>query len=182
MTKAKRPKFVHVRYYQNKTKRGRPTATKVKQGVYYYSYGLKEENPDQLQRGHWYSRVGPERYGDVAAWAAGNALTQPYTYTLVLSLRDGRMQPQDFVEAMQQASDGIFHDWRLIPHYDTEHDHAHVIAFRDKTLSKKEFNQWRNSVADYLLTLEQQRLQEQEQSRQLTQSAEMDIEEEWLEW
>ncbi len=182
----KRAKFVHVRYYKNRTKKGKATASPVKRGIFYYSYGTKEMNPNLQSRGHWFSVFGEERYVDVAGWAARKALQHKYTYTMVLSLRDGPMQPGDFTDAMQQA--GLFEDWRLIPHYDTAHDHAHVVAFRDKTLSRKEFDTWRNQVAASLLEAEEQRLQEAEQMRQTAQAAEpsldqpLDDEWDWEGW
>ena len=164
--------ITNVKYYKNETKKGNPTATKVKQGTFYYTYGTREANPDLKPRGQWWSREGPERYGDVVNWAAGNAKQHKYTYTMVLSLRDGPMQPEDFTAAMAAASDGIFAQWALIPHYDTNHDHAHVVAFRDKTLTKAEFHRWRKAAGAALAAAEQQRLQEaaQQRARQAEQS------------
>ncbi len=72
-------------------------------------------------------------------------------------------------QVMEKA--GVFTDWRLIVHTDTEHVHAHVIAFREKTLVKAEFNAWRKEARSELEKLEQQRLQqeaEQEQARAQT--------------
>ena len=168
------PAITNLRYYQNRTKTGAPTASKVAQGVMYYGYGvqrLDQEADEQLQlRGTWYT---PENdavsHKDVRQWSGDNALENKYTYTAVLSARDGWMQAEDFNQVMEKA--GVFTDWRLIVHTDTEHVHAHVIAFREKTLVKAEFNAWRKEARSELEKLEQQRLQqeaEQEQARAQT--------------
>lgn len=157
------PAVTNVRYYPNTNRHNKPTTSKVKRAVFYYGYGPKTQNPDKLPRGEWYSQQGAERHGDVVAWAVGNAIHHKYTYTLVLSLRDGLMRPEDFIAAMAGASQEIFPDWRLIIHTDTAHDHAHVMAFRDTTLSKQAFNAWRKKAGQLLQTAEQKRLQEAEQ-------------------
>ena len=163
-----RMNFVNLRYYKNETKAKQPTSTLVKKSVYYYGYGTDITLPDgttvypEEQRGDWYSSRGEETYGDVVTWASGNALNHKYTYTMVLSLRDGQMEPEDFVRAMEQAAGNYFEDYRLIVHYDTEHDHAHVMAFRDKILRRDDFNAFRLTMRNSLAELEQERIQERE--------------------
>lgn len=174
--------FVNVRYYTNETKKGNASTAEVRRGVYYYGYGIREENPEQLPRGEWYSPHGWEKHGDVINWATGNARQHKYTYTILLSVKDGRMLDDDFTRAMQAG--GVFADWRLITHTDTDHDHAHVITFRDETLSREQFDEWRGQVGDYLQQAEELRLQEAErlaeEQRRMTvieqQQAEADLE------
>lgn len=160
--------FVNLRYYKNETKSKQPTASKVQKSAYYYGYGTDTTLPDgttispEKMRGEWQSLEGPEKHGDVVAWASGNALNHTYTYTMILSLRDGQMEPEDFVKAMEKTAGNYFDDFRLIAHYDSQHDHAHVVAFRDKTLKKQEFNQFRLAMRQELDALEQERIQETE--------------------
>lgn len=114
------------------------------------------------ERGDWYSPQGQEKYGDVLTWASGNALNHKYTYTMILSLRDGQMEPEDFIEAMNETAENYFDDYRLIVHYDTNHDHAHVMAFRDTVLRRGEFDRFRLEMRDKLSSLEEQRILEQD--------------------
>lgn len=166
------PGYFHARYYKNKTPGGKGSATAVKQGLFYYSYGTKEVNPDQRKRGEWYGRQGLSSHGEVVNWAVENALESQYTYTMVLSVRDGEMVPQDFMDVVQANCEECFNDWRLIVHYDTGHVHAHVVAFRDKTLKRKEFHRWSKEMRESLEEAERHRLlvqqqeSEQEQTRQ----------------
>lgn len=160
--------FVNVRYYKNQTKSKKPTSAKVKKSVYYYGYGTDQTLPDGTtiypdeMRGNWYSSMGEERHGDVVTWASGNALNHTYTYTMILSLRDGEMEPEDFIKAMDSVGKNHFDDYRLIVHYDTAHDHAHVVAFRDKVLRKNDFNQFRLAMREQLAELEKERISQVE--------------------
>jgi hypothetical protein len=154
-----------VRYDKTRTKKGNVSRSAVKKAVYYAMFGHPEHNPDQLPRGEWFSSAGVEKHGHVLNWAEGSAVNHPYCYRLVLSLKEGQMRPEDFVTALQQDSQGLFQDFRLVVHEDTQHTHAHVLAFRDKTLSKQEFYQWKKEVGSCLVELEQMRLQEAEQAR-----------------
>ncbi len=100
------------------------------------------------------------------AWATENATNYKYTYTLVLSVRDAAMQNEDFTETVsdmmtQQKAAGFPTDWRMMVHRDSDHDHAHLILFRDKTLRKAQLAQWRQAMQHELAIREEQRLEEQ---------------------
>lgn len=199
--------ITNVRYDKTRTKKGNVTRSAVQKAVYYAMYGhpapftfdrlragdkLRASNPDQLPRGEWYSPAGAEKHGHVVNWAEGSAVNHPYCYRLVLSLKEGDLRPEDFAAALQKDSQNLFPDFRLVVHQDTEHTHAHVLAFRDKTLSKQQFFQWKQEVGSCLVELEQLRLQEVEQARtkqaereallkQKQRQADLDeAEEEWL--
>lgn len=158
--------FVNLRYYKNQTKAKNPTNALVKKSVYYYGYGTDVTLPDgttiypEEMRGQWWSGESEQKHGEVVAWASENALEHTYTYTMILSLRDGQMEPQDFIQAMNSTASDYFDDYRLIVHYDTEHDHAHVVAFRDKVLRREDFNEFRLAMRGQLAELESQRLEE----------------------
>ncbi len=102
---------------------------------------------------------------------------------MVLSLRDGEMQPQDFIQAMNRAAQETetFQDYRLIVHHDTEHVHAHVIAFRDKTLKRKELMAWKDAVERPLQEAEVKRLAEAA-PRQLQQNEPQQKQNDELDW
>ena len=182
-----RQAITNVRYDKTRTKKGNVSRSAVQKAVYYAMYGLPQHNPDQLPRGEWYSSAGAEKHGHVVNWAEGSAVNHPYCYRLVLSLKEGDLRPEDFAAALQKDSQNLFPDFRLVVHQDTEHTHAHVLAFRDKTLSKQQFFQWKQEVGSCLVELEQLRLQEAEQAqmRQTELAAkqkrrEAEQEEDWL--
>ncbi len=163
MSKQKSRAVAHSRYYKNVTKRGAKTATKAQQGIKYYGYGVGDESTNQA-RGKWYSAEGATTHNDVREWATEQAIENKYTYTLVLSLKEGEMQSSDFVEAMKlEKVSNVFGDsWRLITHYDSDHVHAHVIAFRDTTVQRKDFTAWTNEIKGHLTSVELERIQEAE--------------------
>lgn len=152
--------IANVRYYKNHTPTGRPSHAKVKRGMQYYTYGNWRDR-EPRERGQWHSPDGVISTEEAQQWASEQARLNEYTYTLMLSLRDGNMQEQDFVQAMQHA--GFFDNWRLIQHRDSEHDHAHVIAFRPNKLQKQEFVQWKELIMEQLQKVERQRLEQQQQ-------------------
>ena len=166
---------VNARYIKNRTKRGNVTAKQMARAVQYIGYGHIFENPQQHLRGQWYNPDGEDCHSDVVAWSEAQAQTHKYTYTFILSLRDGMMQDSDFTEALQSFSADVNSsfpaDWRVMVHRDSDHDHAHLVLFRDRTLRKPELAQWRDYLQQALSKCEEQRLIEQ---RQQEQSSELD--------
>lgn len=160
--------YVNLRYYKNTTRTGEKTTALVKKSIFYYGYGTEQTLPNGQvispteMRGDWHSPQGPDDHANVINWAVQNAENHTYTYTMILSLRDGEMEPEDFQKAMNIAGRNHFNDYRLIVHYDTEHDHAHVVGFRDKTMSRQDFNQFRLDLRSTLEELEASRIQEAE--------------------
>ena len=161
--------IVNARYIRNRSKAGRPITKQSDQAVAYVGYGHTFENPEQQLRGQWYRPEGADTHKAVAAWSHEQAVTHQYTYTLIVSVRDGQMQDGDFLAALQAENSGDAHteataylptDWRLMVHRDSNHDHAHVLFFRDKTLRKGELAQLRQHIQQVLLVREQQRLRE----------------------
>jgi hypothetical protein len=175
-----RAAITNVRYDKTRTKKGNVSRSAVKKAVYYAMFGHPEHNPDQLPRGEWFSSAGVEKHGHILNWAEGSAVNHPYCYRLVLSLKEGQMRPEDFVAALQKDTQNLFADFRLVVHEDTQHTHAHVLAFRDKTLSKQEFYQWKKEVGRCLVELEQVRLKEAELAQAKQKRREAEQEEEWL--
>jgi hypothetical protein len=170
--------IANVRYYKNRTPTGRASHAKVKRGMQYYSYGNWREKEPQ-ERGQWHSPDGVVSTEKAHQWASEQARLNEYTYTLMLSLRDGNMQEEDFTQAMEHA--GFFDNWMLIQHRDSEHDHAHVIAFREKKLPKQEFAKWKELIMEQLqkaerhqLAQEQQLIQQRRQEQQLEQASRLE--------
>ena len=54
------------------------------------------------------------------------------------------------------GADQGFSDWRLIPHRDTDNDHAHVLAFADRYMRRDEFLAWRKQLVARIQGSEQQ--------------------------
>jgi hypothetical protein len=179
--------YVNLKYYKNTTSSGAKTTSLVQKSIFYYGYGTDETLPNGQvispteMRGEWCSSRGPEQHSNVINWAVQNAENHTYTYTMILSLKDGQMEPEDFQKAMDQAGKDHFNDYRLIVHYDTDHDHAHVVGFRDKTMSRADFNQFRLSLRNELGQLENQRIQEkdQRQEQQFSQGISVHQEMDW---
>jgi hypothetical protein len=165
MTQTAEP-ITNVRYHRNRTKRGNVSYAKTTQSIAYYGYGKPVTNPYRQLRGTWHDEQGAvATHDDTLEWARQKSRQHQYTYKLVLSLRDGPMQARDFVQAMRASDSERWQGWRLIVHRDTEHVHAHVVAFRDKKLPKEAFQQWKQETAAVLASLEGQRLAAQTETQ-----------------
>ena len=157
---------VHAKYIPNRSKKsGKPAIERTMKSVQYIGFGHKFENPKQFQRGQWYSAADEQSHDEVSAWAQSQAQAHKYTYSFVLSVRDGAMEDGDFVGTTRklmtdQADTDFPTDWRMMVHRDSDHDHAHLILFRDKTLRKAQLAQWRQAFQAELGALEEQRLAE----------------------
>lgn len=159
---------MHARYIHNRTKKGNPSVKQTNRAVQYIGYGHKFENPQEYLRGQWHSPDGEVSHEQVKAWGEDQAQQRRYTYTLVLSVRDAIMQDEDFVETVQAMTrnskeNNFATDWRLMVHRDSDHDHAHVVLFRDRTLQKAQLAQWREEIQAALSVREEQRLAEQQE-------------------
>lgn len=145
--------IINAKYQKNRSKTGRPSGAKAKQAMAYYEYGSSNDNPERQSRGQWVnSRGEAELYGNVVDWAVSAAKEKTYTYQLMLSSRDVKIEPQAFVKAMNAGAEktGEFSDFHLIVHDDTNHTHAHVVGFRSKVMSKKELATWKEAVSESL--------------------------------
>lgn len=159
---------MHARYIRNVTSKGNPSVKQTNRAVQYIGYGHKFENPREYLRGQWHSPNGEVSHDQVKAWAEDQAQQRRYTYTLVLSVRDGIMQDDDFVETVKEMSEksegnDFSTDWRMMVHRDSDHDHAHVMLFRDRTLQKAQLARWREEIQAALAIREAQRLTEQQE-------------------
>jgi hypothetical protein len=130
----------------------------------YYSY---REGPDLAER-QWYDRDGRALDFDQAREEIRErAQHYGYTYRITLSTAEAELSPDDYRTVLGEQ----FPEYYLIEHANTEHPHAHVMAFgkqtvkRDELASMRERLSEREQVREQELVREQARAQEQEQVR-----------------
>ena len=157
--------IVHGKYIKNRTKAGKVTRLQMQRAVNYIGFGHDFEHPQHQLRGQWLGPAGAEDHADVVRWADQQAEQHKYTYTFILSLRDGVMQDSDFTQTLARLAEteesDFSADWRLMVHRDSDHDHAHLVVFRDRTLNKATLAHWRQQLQHDLAIREEQRLAEQ---------------------
>lgn len=159
--------IARMRYFRNLTQNDVPSNSQVQRSMYYYGYGKTRQRLAHETRGVWYDQNGEVRlYGAALAWAKGTALHNKYTYTLLLSVKDVRLAPEAFVAALQQSK-SPFAQWRLIAHADTAHAHAHVIAFSDRLLPKREVVGWSSRTRNVLEELRHEQMQQLDPAQEL---------------
>jgi hypothetical protein len=159
--------IARMRYFRNVTQDGRPSNSQVQRSMYYYGYGKPEQRRDGETRGTWYDQNGDVRsYGAALAWVKGTALRNKYTFTMLLSIKDVRLAPEAFVTAMR-LSQPPFSQWRLIAHDDTAYAHAHVIAFSNRILPKREVVGWSSRARDVLEEMRHEQIQQLDQTKEL---------------
>jgi len=131
----------------------------------YYSY---REGPDLAQR-QWYDRDGRALDFDQAKEEMRErAEHYGYTYRITLSTAEAELSPDDYRTVLGEQ----FPEYYLIEHANTEHPHAHVVAFgkqtvkRDELASMRERLSKRELVRGQELAREQACLREQELARE----------------
>jgi hypothetical protein len=161
--------FARLQYYQNRTPRG-PATARVQATVHYFARGAGAQQREEM-RGRWYGPDGTTTDEEVGRWARAGARAHRYTYQAVLSTRDGRLAAEDFCRALEAGS--LAADWRLIRHTDSSHDHAHVLFFTDRRLSRRQVAAWNDSVRQEIEALVQERTLQaaQEAAREVAQEA-----------
>lgn len=163
--------IVRVQGVRNRTQTGKRTSKPAQKAAIYFAFGREARTQatqtQEHQRGQWLG-PGGELYSHEAAfiWSQEEAINHEYTFQALLSVPQGRLTPQDYGEALDQA--GILQDWRLIVHNDTSYSHAHVLFFRDKRIEKEQYLRWQADVRQALATSEQQRLSEPEAVQSLS--------------
>lgn len=152
------PPFIGLRMHKNQSVTGRRSSTPAKQVATYFAYGRQKQNQlDAKQRGEWWGPDGRVHdHRAVMAWAKEAAMRHRYTFQAVLSVPQAQLTGEQFCQAMGQS--GEIAEWRLMPHADTAHCHAHVLFFREKRLDKNSFLAWQTAVREELSKLEQQQL------------------------
>jgi hypothetical protein len=94
-----------VRAYKNLTRSGRPTATKAARSVNYYSYGRQADQVEkQALRGVWYGSEGQTSHEEVMRWAKETAESHEQTFQLLLSVREERLEADDYRQVVERCA------------------------------------------------------------------------------
>lgn len=129
---------VKVNYLKGKKAPGGAAAA----GDYY----THRDGPDRSQR-IWFEPSGAriEKWRDIRAEIRDEAREHKYTYRIVLSQEQGRFEPEHYREVVQAA--GLENSY-LVVHENTEHPHAHAIAFTDKRINRKDLAAMRGRMSE----------------------------------
>lgn len=153
MRKVRSLPIVRLEHRRNRTPTGKRTATPARKAANYFAFGRKASQ----QRGDWLGPGGQRHPHDaVLAWAHSQARQHEHTFQALLSVPQARLTGQDYVHALEASGQAA--GWRLVAHNDTSYSHAHVLFFRDRRLSRDEFDQWQAQVKQALRALEEKRL------------------------
>ena len=109
-------------------------------------YYTHRDGPDRTRR-VWYEPSGEkiEKWRDIRAEISAEAREHKYTYRIVLSQEQGHFEPEHYREVVQAA--GLENSYLLI-HENTEHQHAHAIAFTDKRINRKDLAAMRGQMSE----------------------------------
>ena len=164
--------IVRLQTHANRTPTGRASATAARKLVQYLAYGRGRpaEQARRSQRGVWYGENGRSVHHDqVMGWVAQQGKSHRYTHQLILSVKDAHLSPAAYGQALQ-VEGAPFAEWRLVVHQDTDHPHAHVIAFGDAEIrvTGPDFRHWWLAVRQELEKQQQHILaaQQREQAAQ----------------
>jgi hypothetical protein len=125
----------------------------------YYSY---REGPDLAQR-QWYDRDGRALDFDTAREEMRErAEHYGYTYRITLSTAEADLSPDDYRTVLGEQ----FPEYYLIEHANTEHPHAHVVAFGKQTVKRDELASMRVRLSEREQIREQERAREQARLRE----------------
>jgi hypothetical protein len=134
----------------------------MQKSVHYYTFRAGE---DQRSR-QWYAKDGrPLDYKTVEQEIGEHSQTYGYSYRVMISTKDqdARLDASDY----QNALGDRFAEYYFIQHDNTEHPHAHAIAFTKKQLSKGDLEQFRDRVSTREVELMRHHDREQQQQQDL---------------
>jgi hypothetical protein len=171
MSKAK--SIVRMESFPNCTPTGRSSATGARKLAMYLGYGRgrRAEQEQRAQRGQWLDQKGRNpSHQEVTEWVQQQGKENHYTHQFILSVKDFQLTPEAFNRAMA-AGGGLFSEWRLICHNDSNYSHAHAVVFgkQEVMLKSEAFKEWWREVRQ---ALEYERQHAQEQQSQLQQGQE----------
>ena len=144
--------ILRLKWHENRTKTGRPSATVTRKIANYLAYGRGRPSQQQQRepRGTWLDQNSQVRaHDEVIAWVQAEGKAQRYTHQLILSVKDEWLTPEAYNRALA-AGGPFFSEWRLMAHTDTSYSHAHVITFGEKQIRFKS-----ESFRDWWLTVRQ---------------------------
>lgn len=113
----------------------------VKRSLKYYTF---RPGPDLAER-RWYGQDGSGMsYYDARDALHDQVTRHRYTYRIVLSTKDAPLTPDEYRDVLGDQFDGYV----FVSHDNTDYPHAHVLACRDKKLSRKELTALRAQLAE----------------------------------
>ena len=120
-----------------------------------------ESGQEPQERGVWLDQDGRSHSQPlVQQWAKDKVhrFSYDHAYQLLLSIRDGRLEPEAYNQTLQAGSEisGV-QEWRYMVHDDTAHQHVHVILFRHEKLTGKEYKSWQQTMLRELSQLQTER-------------------------
>lgn len=136
--------------------------------LHYIAFGHYAETlgQDPQQRGVWLDQDGTEcSHNAVLSWAKEKVhrLHYDHAYQLLFSTRYGGLETADFNAALEEGSEiSAVQEWRLMLHDDTDHQHGHVILFRQEKLSQAEYKAWQQTMQQTLDALQLTRWHEEQ--------------------
>ncbi len=134
----------------------------------YYSY---REGPDLAQR-QWYDRDGRALdFDEAKEEIRERAEHYGYTYRVILSTEEARLSPDEYRAVLADQ----FPEYYLIEHANTEHPHAHVVAFGKQRVAKDELEVMRERLGEREQVRAQERAQEQERTREQARKQEQEV-------
>jgi hypothetical protein len=136
--------IIRMEIIRNQTPTGRASATVAKRLANAFAYGPGAQSEDRPQRGDWYGPDGePVTHQAVLDWVAREGKRKAFTYQFILSVKYVHLSSAEYCQAMH-AGGGLFPEWRLIVHRDTDYSHAHALAFGDEEIRIKgrAFRDW----------------------------------------
>ena len=180
-TPVARPPVAIVRgvHIGNVSRGGRRSYAPIRGLLKYISYGhyadqpnFAMEQPAELlqdaisgqepqERGIWLDQNGRAHAQPlVQQWAKDKVhrFSYDHAYQLLLSIRDGLLEPEAYNQTLQAGSEisGV-QEWRYMVHDDTAHQHAHVILFRHEKLTGKAYKSWQQTMLRELSQLQTER-------------------------
>ena len=178
--RAKARSIVRLQQFKNHTRTGRPSATGVRKLAMYIAYGRGgvREQVERPQRGQWLGEKGQAiSHEKVMIWVQQEVKNQVMTYEFILSFYTVHLTPASYWHALQ-AHQPPFGEWRLLCHDDTNHSHAHLIAFGVKEIEIKEpaFQEWCQAVRHALAHYQDIQLEEDLAQRQQEQILPLELE------
>ena len=146
-------KYISYGHYADQPTFALERPTELLQGVVF--------GQEPQERGVWLDQNGRSHAQPlVQQWAKDKVhrFSYDHTYQLLLSIRDGRLEPEAYNQTLQAGSEisGV-QEWRYMVHDDTAHQHAHVFLFRHEKLTGKDYRSWQQTMLQELSQLQTER-------------------------
>jgi len=156
----------------NHVARGKGAARSAGLSAKYYTFRSGNDQAGRL----WRAKDGRTiSYGEARDAIRVNAQTHGFTYRLMISTKETPLTMDDYRDVMNTLGE-TWIDYYFIEHRNTEHPHAHVLAWRKTAMSGKEASAMRSSLAEREQRRDQERVQRvaREQAQQVARQRDRD--------